>query len=114
MADRLKLAVAMMFLVAGVAGYYILVADPELWRALAVIAGIGLGVAVYSQTANGRAVWAFVKESRVELSKVVWPTRKETVQTTLVVIALVILVALFLWVVDLGLTKGVSLLTGGA
>ena len=112
MADRLKLTVAMMFLVAGVAGYYILAGDPELWRVLAVIAGLGLGVAVYSQTVSGRSTWAFVKESRVELSKVVWPTRKETVQTTLVVIALVIVVALFLWVVDLGLTKGVSLLTG--
>ncbi len=112
MADRLKLAAALMFLVAGVAGYYILASDPELWRALAVLAGLGLGVAVYSQTASGRGVWSFVKESRVELSKVIWPTRKETVQTTLVVIALVILVALFLWVVDLGLTKGVSLLTG--
>ena len=112
MADRLKLTVAVMLWVTGVAGYYILAGYPALWRVVAIIVGLGLGLAVYSQTGNGRSVWAFIKESRVELSKVVWPTRKETVQTTLVVIGLVVLIALFLWVVDLGLTKGVSLLTG--
>ena len=112
MVDKLKLTVAMLFLAAGVAGYYVLTGQPELWRVLAILLGLGLAVATAMQTPTGRSAWVFVKESRVELSKVVWPTRKETVQTTLVVILLVILVALFLWIVDLGLIKGVSMLTG--
>ncbi|MHB1567230.1 MAG: preprotein translocase subunit SecE [Acidiferrobacter sp.] len=112
MADRFKLVAAMALLVAGVVGYYLLAGRAELWRVLAVMGGISLATVVYLQTGNGRSVWAFVKESRIELSKVIWPTRKETAQTTLVVIVLVVLIALFLWIVDLGLTKGISMLTG--
>jgi len=112
MVEKLKLTAAMMLLVAGVVGYYVLAQDPELWRVLALLAGAALAVAVVMQTSAGRSGWMFVKEARVELSKVIWPTRKETVQTTLVVILLVIVIALFLWIVDLGLIKGVSMLTG--
>lgn len=112
MVDKLKIAVAMMFLAAGIVGYYVLDSQPELWRVLAVLAGIALATTTFMQTPNGRTVWAFIKESRVELAKVIWPTRKETVQTTLVVIALVLLIALFLWVVDVSLIKAISLLTG--
>ncbi len=112
MVDKLKLTAAMMLFAAGVVGYYILANQPELWRVLALLAGAALGIVAGMQTSTGRAAWTFVKEARVELSKVVWPTRKETIQTTLVVIVLVVVVALFLWVVDLGLIKGVSMLTG--
>ncbi|WP_298134532.1 preprotein translocase subunit SecE [Acidiferrobacter sp.] len=112
MVDKLKLTAAMMLLAAGVVGYYILANEPELWRIVALLAGLALATAAVMQTPVGRSAWLFMKEARVELSKVVWPTRKETVQTTLVVIALVLLVALFLWIVDLGLIKGVSMLTG--
>ncbi len=112
MVDKLKLAVAMMLLAGGVAGYYVLSNEPELWRVVALLAGMALAVAAVMQTPTGRSAWTFVKEARVELGKVVWPTRKETMQTTLVVIVLVVLVALFLWIVDLGLIKGVSMLTG--
>ncbi|MHB8254530.1 MAG: preprotein translocase subunit SecE [Acidiferrobacter sp.] len=110
--DKLKLTAAMMFLAIGVAGYYVLASQPELWRVLAILVGMALAVATVMQTPTGRSAWAFVKEARIELGKVIWPTRKETVQTTLVVILLVVLIALFLWIVDLGLIKGVSMLTG--
>ncbi|MHB1609541.1 MAG: preprotein translocase subunit SecE [Acidiferrobacter thiooxydans] len=112
MVDKLKLTAAMMLLAAGVVGYYMLANEPELWRVVALLAGVALATAAVMQTPTGRSAWTFVKEARVELSKVVWPTRKETVQTTLVVIVLVLLIALFLWVVDLGLIKSVSMLTG--
>jgi len=102
----------MMLLAAGVVGYYMLAEHAELWRVLAILVGMALALATVMQTPTGRSAWTFVKEARVELAKVIWPTRKETVQTTLVVILLVVLIALFLWIVDLGLIKGVSMLTG--
>ncbi len=114
MGEKVKRILAAVLLVGGVAGYYILAGQPELWRVLAVLAGIVLAIVVAMQSEAGRHAWAFVKESRVELSKVVWPNRKETIQTTVVVIALVVATAVFLWIVDLGLIKGVSMLTGSS
>lgn len=69
-------------------------------------------LAVASQTRAGRAVWRFAKEARLELHKVVWPTRPETVQTTMIVIAMVVLMSLILWGLDTVLLWVVSLLTG--
>ena len=112
-ADRLKLVAAVLILVVGVGAFYYLgdKADWIRWLTLLVVAGVAIGVA--AQTEAGRAGWEFVKGSRMELRKVVWPTRKETVQTTLVVVAMVVSIALFLWVVDWGLIKAVQALTGG-
>jgi preprotein translocase subunit SecE len=67
---------------------------------------------VAATTAQGKAAWEFAADARVELRKVVWPTRKETVQMTLVVVVMVIVVAIFLWIVDWGLIKAVQALTG--
>ena len=75
--------------------------------ALAAIAGL-----VALQTAKGAAFWELVKGSRTEIRKVVWPTRQETVQTTLIVVAFVLLVALVLWGLDSFLGWLVSLAIG--
>ena len=64
------------------------------------------------QTLQGKKAWIFIKSARGELRKVVWPTRQETVQTTLVVVAMVIVTALFLWGVDTLFLWLISLLTG--
>ena len=71
----------------------------------ALRAAVGLLLAcvtiiVILQTAAGRNVWKFAKEARIELYKVVWPTRQETIQTTMVVVGMVILMALILWGID--------------
>jgi preprotein translocase subunit SecE len=100
MADKIKLAVAVMLVVAGIAGYYWLSANSILLRILAVVAGIVAGVAVAWASAPGREFVAFAREALVEVKKVVWPTRKETVQTTTAVFAFVVVMALFLWVSD--------------
>ncbi len=63
-----------------------------IWSALIVV--------VISATAKGRAIFAFVKGARVELRKVVWPTKQETMQMTLLVIVMVVIVALILWGLD--------------
>ncbi|OGT32805.1 MAG: preprotein translocase subunit SecE [Gammaproteobacteria bacterium RIFCSPHIGHO2_02_FULL_39_13] len=71
--------------------------------ALRVAAGLVLAAVVLwiaLQTATGHVFWTFAKEARIELRKVVWPTRQETVQTTLVVVAMVVVAALILWGLD--------------
>jgi preprotein translocase subunit SecE len=98
--DSAKIAVAIVLALAGVAGYYLLDNQPLFVRILAVVAGAGLAVAVAYTTAVGRSIWQFTFDSRLEVKKMVWPTRQETMQTTLVVVLLVVLIGLFLWGVD--------------
>jgi preprotein translocase subunit SecE len=99
-ADKLKLAAAVALVVAGIAGYYWLAADSILLRALAVIAGVVAGLAVALTSEPGRQFVVFGRESLAEVKKVVWPTRKETIQTTAAVFAFVVVMAVFLWISD--------------
>jgi preprotein translocase subunit SecE len=108
--DHLKLLVALLIVFIGIAGFYYFGDQSELVRVLGVLVAAGLAVAVVLQTEPGRNAREFARGSLRELRQVVWPTRKETTQVTLVVVALVIVVALFLWIVDLGLQKAVTLL----
>jgi preprotein translocase subunit SecE len=112
MADKLKLVVAVLIIAIGVGAFYYFADKPDVVRALIVLAACGLAVAVALQSTQGRAAWEFAKGARQELRKVVWPPNKETVQVTLIVFVLVILIAIFLWGVDWGLHKAVRLLTG--
>jgi preprotein translocase subunit SecE len=100
MADKLKLAIAIALLIAGFVAYYVLADQPTFLRIISVLAGIALAIAVAWFTEPGRQFFAFSQESVGEAKKVVWPTRKETIQTTGIVIVLVIVMALFLWMVD--------------
>ena len=99
-ADKMKLAVAAALVAAGIAGYYFLGAQSILLRIAAVLAGIAAGVAVAWTSAYGKEFVVFARESLVEVRKVVWPTRKETMQTTAAVFAFVVVMAVFLWVSD--------------
>ena len=112
MIDKLKLVVAAALLVAGLAGFYALADKPLVVRVLCVLAGVIAGVAVAWTSAPGKTFYAFAQESVAETKKVVWPTRKETVQTTGIVAAFVIVMAVFLWVVDASLVWAVRLLMG--
>ncbi|MCM8596384.1 preprotein translocase subunit SecE [Accumulibacter sp.] len=100
MADKLKFALAVLLLAAGVAGFYLLGEQAMILRVLAVLAGVGLAVLVAWQTEQGRLFFAFARESTTEARKVVWPSRKETMQTTGLVFAFVVVMALFLWLTD--------------
>jgi len=100
MADKLKFALALLLLIAGVAGFYFLADQAMILRVLAVFAGLGLSSAVAWQTDSGRRFFGFAKEATNEAKKVVWPTRKETLQTTGLVFAFVVLMAVFLWLTD--------------
>ena len=81
-------------------------------RVLVGIALAGVCVAIALQTEAGRSVWELAKEARIEIRRVVWPTRQETTQTTLIVVVMVILVALVLWMIDSGLSYIVNVTIG--
>lgn len=81
-------------------------------RVLVGIALAGVCAAIALQTAAGRSVWELAKEARIEIRRVVWPTRQETTQTTLIVVVMVILVALVLWMIDSGLSYIVNITIG--
>lgn len=100
MADNIKLVIAALLAAAGVAGFYWLSDSPTVLRVLSVLAGLAAAAAVMYFTAPGRQFVVFAGEARDEARKVVWPTRKETMQVTGVVILFVIVMALFLWAVD--------------
>ena len=111
-ADKVKLAVAILLVIAGVAGYYVL-ADKAAWmRWSAVVAGLVLGALVVTFSTYGAEFRRFVELARIELRKIVWPTRQETGMTTLVVFGFVIAFGVFFWVLDLVLAWATKLLTG--
>lgn len=100
MADKIKLLVAVLLVIAGVAGFYFFADAPTVVRVLSVIGGLVLGAGVAALSEPGRRFFAFARDSRDEAKKVVWPTRKETIQMTGVVMVFVVVMALFLWAVD--------------
>ena len=110
--DTLKLMAALAILIAGVAGFYYFEDESQLLRVLGMLAIAAIALFIASTTDVGRRSQAFVKDARVEVRKVVWPTRQETLQTTLAVLIMVVIVAIMLWLIDLALGTGVnSLLT---
>src|SRR5512135_1916619 len=112
MADKIKLLVAFMLVVAGVVGYYALQDSAAVLRVLSVLFGVLLAAGVFWTTASGKLFFGFAKAWVDEAKRVVWPTRKETMQTTAVVIAFAVVMALFLWAVDASLLLIVNKLMG--
>ncbi len=112
MSDKIKLILAFALVAAGVAGFYLLAEQSAALRVIAVLAGVLSGALVAGFTGPGGKFVAFSRESWAETKKVVWPTRKETFQTTGVVFLFVVVLALFLWIVDASLMSLVKLLMG--
>ncbi|WP_339081134.1 preprotein translocase subunit SecE [Pseudomonas sp. TMP9] len=98
--------------IVGVVGNQYFSAEPILYRVLALLVVAALAAVIGLQTTKGRAFWVLAKEARVEIRKVVWPTRQETTQTTLIVVAVVLVMALLLWGLDSLLGWLVSLIVG--
>jgi preprotein translocase subunit SecE len=110
--DTVKLVAAIAILFAGVAGFYVLTSYPLAVRWVIVLVALGAGIFVALQSVQGRAFWQFVQGSRVELRKVVWPTRQESLQTTLVVFVAILALGIFFWVLDWILGSVTRALTG--
>jgi len=110
--DTLKLLVAGGILVGGIVGYYTYADVSALLRALGVLAALALSVVVVLQSFQGRELWRFIQGSRVELRKVVWPTREEAVQTSIAVLVFALIMGVFFWLLDMFLLTVTRLLPG--
>jgi preprotein translocase subunit SecE len=118
-ADIVKQVFSVVLVVAGIAAFYYFSADHSsfkevrlLYRVLGLVVVILAALSIVLTTGLGRDVWSFALESRQEVRKVVWPTREETIRTTLLVFAMVFIVGLILWLLDMFLFWGVRYLTG--
>ena len=110
--DTAKLVVAIVLVMAGIVGYYLL-SDQAAWmRWLAVAAGIVVAAVVLATSRYGADFRQFVLDSRVELRKIVWPNRNETGMTTLVVFVFLLIAGVFFWGLDLALAWATRALTG--
>jgi preprotein translocase subunit SecE len=112
MADKIKLLAAFLLLALGITGFYLLSDQPTVVRVLSVLAGAGVAAVVAYMTVPGKAFYGFSQEAVAEARKVVWPTRKETIQMTGIVVLFVLVMALFLWGVDSTLFWLVKLVMG--
>ncbi len=110
--DTAKLGLALLIVIAALVGFYFFADYSLLYRVLGLLAAVGVSVAIALQTGKGRQIWGYFHEAQIEVRKVVWPTRQETVQTTLIVIIMVIIVALILWGLDALLGWAIGLLMG--
>ena len=112
MADKLKLIIALALTVAAIAGFYIFDEQQQIVRVLGLLVGLGVAAYVASLSEMGAGAIAFSRGAVVEIRKVVWPTPKETVNTTMLVMVMVVIVGIVLWVFDMFLAWGIQLLTG--
>ena len=112
MADKIKIALAVLLVIAGLAGFYYFADSPAIVRLASVLAGLAAASFVFWSTAPGKQFYGYAQESVVETKKVVWPTRKETLQTTGIVFVFVLIMAMFLWAVDSSLLWLVSKFLG--
>jgi len=112
MADKIKIVIALLLIAAGVVGYYALSDSAAVLRVLMVMFGVLAAAGVFWTSTPGKRFFGFSKDSVAEAKRVVWPTRKETMQTTGVVILFAVVMSLFLWAVDASLMAIVNLLMG--
>jgi preprotein translocase subunit SecE len=110
--DVAKLALSVLLLILGIYAFYYFAAESTLLRVLGLLVVVGVSAAIAYRTAVGQRLWGFVSDSRMEVRKVVWPTRQETVQTTLIVFVMVLIMGILLWLFDMVLMSIVRALTG--
>ena len=112
MQDTLKLLIALLIVLAAIAGFYYFADELVIYRVLGLMAGFGIAWFIALQTDKGRYYWGYFQDAQTEVRKVVWPSRQETVQTTLLVIIMVIIVAAFMWLMDMFLGWSIGALMG--
>jgi len=110
--ETVKLLMTAAIVVAGIGAFYALEERSLLLSIVAVLGSVAVAVVVFMQTERGRMLWKFIQGSRVEIRKVVWPTRTEAMQTTITVFVFVLVLGVFFWLLDMGLLWITRLLTG--
>jgi preprotein translocase subunit SecE len=111
-ADTAKLVLAAAVLVGGIAAYYYFENESILLRVAGLLVALVIGAVIAFQSLQGQTLWLFIQSSRTEIRKVIWPTRQETLQTTLTVLVFTLILGVFFWILDLILLWGTGLLTG--
>jgi preprotein translocase subunit SecE len=110
--DLVLLALASLVVVASLVAYYYFEDAPVVVRVLGILVSLGIGAALVYRTQLGQVLWEFAQGSRVELRKVIWPTRQEATQTTLAVFFFVLVMSVFFWLLDFGLLAITRAITG--
>ena len=111
MADNIKLVVAVIIMATAIALFYMYAEYSTLLRVLGLLTAAGLSLFIASRTQIGSTMLSYIRDTQIEVRKVVWPTRQETLQTTMIVLLMVMLVALILWAFDSLLGWAVRALT---
>jgi len=101
--DILKLLMAAGLLVGGIFGYYWYLEWMLPLRVLLVLGGLAASIGIVATSTQGRRIWIFIQGSRIEIRKVIWPTKQETTQTAIAVFIFTLVMALFFWALDSGL-----------
>ncbi len=102
--DVIKLLAAAAAIIGGLYSYYYFEGQVSLpLRVLMVLGGTGAGIAIAMTSTQGQRLWSFVQGARVEIRKVVWPTRQETTQTAIAVFVFTLIMGVFFWLLDSGL-----------
>ncbi len=110
--DTLKIAGAVAVVIVGLVTFYAFADQSLLMRVLALFVAAGVAASLFYQTDKGRRTVAFFRDARTEVRKVVWPSRQETMQTTLTVFVIVIIIGIFLWLFDMLLSGLFKMATG--
>ena len=112
--DTAKLVLATVVAAGGIVAFYWFAEMPVWQRTLMVAAGAVASVLLALATQPGRELWSFVDGSRIELRKMVWPTRQEAVQTTLILVVFVVILGIVMLLIDMSLSWAVERLLGRA
>lgn len=110
--DIVKLLFAAILVVGGIVAFYYFADQSLLYRVLGLVGILGISLLAVFTTTFGHNIWGFIQDARMEVRKVVWPSKQETLQTTLLVVVMVLIVGLILWLLDMFLFWGVRVLTG--
>ena len=98
--DTLKLMASASILFASIVSFYYFSEVSVLIRALVIIFSLVISLLIFFRTQRGIIFWEFLQGSRIEMRKVVWPTKQETIQTTLTVFIFVLILGIFFWLLD--------------
>jgi preprotein translocase subunit SecE len=102
--DIIKLLLAAATIIGGLYSYYYFEFEVSLpLRVLMVLGGAGAGIAIAMASTQGQRLWHFIQGSRVEIRKVIWPTKQETTQTAIAVFVFTLIMGVFFWLLDSGL-----------
>lgn len=106
--ETVMLSIAVGVVALATAGQYVFSAQPLLWRFVGLLLAFAVAVLITARTELGKRMWAYWQDSVIELRKVVWPTKQETIQSTIAVLAMVFVMGLVLWSIDAILVRLVA------